>query len=389
MALVRALIRRRLGRVPGHSHALADYELDFLATHITFCPEFRNFHQVSKKNKQYLQGRSPEFAYRWKVKTSKPRHITPFLFRLPKGITASPVSKRAEQEIKMLSKSPSAKKKSGFTVTIFERKTADSGKTAAPYFEPASCQQLLRVRERLGDLCKWDTNSSESSLALVKSIELFLNTFLSQTSGPKIDTLPWVIQTLKPVSAENSVTAQEDTVTIPIRRSAETGKWEVELGQLDAAVSLWMASIEASLSNARKEASSAPPKDKRRQDWRRAESGKGMIYKFCRILGDDFEDCVLKRDLSWWVDDLLADQSALAVEKEASTDGWHRSRARDEDVDLVIGFNGRPKEGIFVLSPSDLRGTANRWILQRTPDGHLVAGSTSWRLSRPAISLSF
>jgi hypothetical protein len=43
MTFVRAVIRRRLGLIPGHSRALEDYELDFLATHITFCPKFRNF----------------------------------------------------------------------------------------------------------------------------------------------------------------------------------------------------------------------------------------------------------------------------------------------------------------------------------------------------------
>lgn len=43
MALVWALIRRRLGKIPFFCRAPPGHELDFLATRIVFYPDFRDF----------------------------------------------------------------------------------------------------------------------------------------------------------------------------------------------------------------------------------------------------------------------------------------------------------------------------------------------------------
>ena len=101
---------------------------------------------------------------------------------------------------------------------------------------------------------------------------------------------------------------------------------------------------------------------------RRNKKNTGLRYSFCCILGDDLGDrsATLKRNLSWWIDELTAEHSddctnpvpiiqsdnghkiftKLESKLEASvedgapiTTPWHCSRAR-MGTDLIIGFNG-------------------------------------------------
>ena len=314
MALVRALIRRRLGRIPGHSLALAGYELDFLATHITFCPEFRNFHYISPENQQYIQEATPpKLSYRWRVKTPRPGQTAPFLFRLPKEIDAALASMNPDG-------SDQDKTLSG--VLIGEKGvSSNSIDTKTPrYFEEASSQQLLRVRKRLGDLSNWISNASSSALALARSVEHFLNSFFGENpAGRRFDRLEWLVEAAKPVSTTSGEAI--DTFTISAKRSQSDPKqWEVDLGKIEAVLSLWMATVEAQHAD-----ESELPKTAGRHpkhDWRRADSGKGMKYKFCRILGDDFRDGILKRDISWWVDEILAERTQRFRTRPCHAASW-------------------------------------------------------------------
>lgn len=65
MALIRAGIRRRLGRIPAHCAVVAKYELDCLATQITFSPNFRTFHQHTTGNELYTGNVTTDKLYRW------------------------------------------------------------------------------------------------------------------------------------------------------------------------------------------------------------------------------------------------------------------------------------------------------------------------------------
>lgn len=90
-----------------------------------------------------------------------------------------------------------------------------------------------------------------------------------------------------------------------------------------------MANIEANISLKKKSpqtnnrAKDAPKQGSPNQeDWRRSIPELGSSYEYCRILGNDWNEQPLKRDLSRWVDEFKPDQSNGAV-------------------DIVIGFNGR------------------------------------------------
>ncbi|KAK3330422.1 hypothetical protein B0H66DRAFT_527778 [Apodospora peruviana] len=405
MALIRAGIRRRLGIVTAHRSALAKYELDFLATHIVFCPKFHTFHKSTSENEIYTRDRVPGEIYQWKIDVPEPRRSNQFYFKLPAEVVTVPSPDAvslddadgpdSENVSSNESKLPAKKQ---LTAAGLRRQISGSistmKRTSGPYFEPASSQQLVRVRERLGDLCGWTSKASESALSLVQSIELFMNTFFpppdaQQTKSLNLNTVDWVFETINPETSLSGsstlVGGRNDFIVISVKRSADPSKWEVEIGMVDAALSLWMASIEANALEEQKKSTknnsttgSASPKSQMPDsNWRRTKAGSGMRYKFCRILGDNFKDGVLKRDLSWWVDELIADQSDLRrgdvetmamVAPDDSDDSsdasgdeidrgserddqnsvshvrWHPSRARGGCVDFVIGFNGRPDD---------------------------------------------
>ncbi|RSM02892.1 hypothetical protein CEP52_007768 [Fusarium oligoseptatum] len=160
-----------------------------------------------------------------------------------------------------------------------------------------------------------------------------------------------------------------DTVKIPVERKNSDGKWQVDIAKIDAVLSLWMASIEARKAKDAKDAQQH--RDARRglgkgrhsddlsPDWRRTKVGDDSRCSFGRIIGDNLDDEVLKRDISWWVDSIVAEQSDPVVEdnnnssdegtddgRDAEGNGRVWSRARSSDVELVIGFNGnKPNDG--------------------------------------------
>ncbi|KAK3312638.1 hypothetical protein B0H66DRAFT_484763, partial [Apodospora peruviana] len=291
MALVRALIRRRLGKSPLAYPALAKYELDFLATQIVFSDTFREFEKATKENKHLAEDEQPkDVCSRWKVVTAEPNKTD--RFPLPGASNATP--------------------------------TEDS--TAVAVIKPVrgeTSQQLVRVRERLGDLCKWTNSASQVALTLAQSIERFMEAFFPDGgNGAKgsSSSLPseWTIE------ASHARPSWTDKVTISVERRQEGReyRWFVEIGKIEALLSLWLASIESEMIKQTDELG----------DWRRSKVGIGAKLDYCRIIGDNYSDDVLKRDISWWV-------SEQAVDQANSNPGATLIRG-GEKVKLVIGFNG-------------------------------------------------
>ncbi|KAK5659028.1 hypothetical protein OQA88_1115 [Cercophora sp. LCS_1] len=324
MALVRAGIRRRLGRIPAHCPALPKYELDFLATHITFVPGFRNFHQSdsardptpaedstptkgSTPPEDLYTGETPaSHFYQWAVAApDRGRKDLPFYFVVPSDL--------GNNSREYTSSSPSS----------------TPPKRLGPKFQSASSQQLLRPSQ-----------ASESAIALAQSVELFLDTFIpwhDDSSSPKsqLNTLNWMIQTVNPSRSSVESPASPDFISISVKRMRGQ-KWKVSDGELEAALSLWMATIESKSSEKSEKSgkssggSATGPFAGVASNWRREQAKAGVAQSFFRILGDDFQDGALRRDLAWWVDELVAEQSKP------------QSKSEGNDIDLVIGFSGRP-----------------------------------------------
>ncbi|EWZ84241.1 hypothetical protein FOWG_12054 [Fusarium oxysporum f. sp. lycopersici MN25] len=326
MALVRAGVRRRLGRVPVNFPALSGHELDFLATQIALSPKFRNFLWYSKEKVGLLETERPRSEpCQWKISAPDPGQPTPFLFRTPEKLMKleSPEYSGLKDD-----KSPSS-------------------------------QQLVRVRERLGDLCTWASRSSESALSLAQSIELFMNTFFPLPTGDKEDvendqgmkSFKWLIEATKPTTTKTY--EEHDFIQIPVEVPAGGAKknWKVDIGKIDAALSLWMATIEKERSHDTNQTSElvdcVNSADQSPSEWRRTKVGDDPKYSFCRIVGDNLEDEALKRDISWWVDSFVAEQCGPWGQE--NVDDYNEQRwnpARNNSVDLVIGFSGTSDNAI-------------------------------------------
>lgn len=376
MALIRALIRRRLGRIPRHCVVFAGYEMDFLATRLVHCKLFRNYHAGIDQKECDINQSAAEQVLRWQIRTAKNMETSPFRFEKPNDIVQR-LSNQRSMAVSSTNRSTTNTEKfeqdpGAATVKVASCKT---GLDAAP-----SCQQLVRVRERLADLCLWKSKALDSALSVAASIEAFMEMFFSKSSAQgstsksrgHIDHLDWVIETVGPSST--------NYVTIPIRRSGDHSKWEADIGKLEAILSLWMATIEAqSEATKRNSAGTFRGPSAAAPNWRRSKAGTNLHYKFCRILGDDSKNGPLKRDLSWWVDELIADQSDNPVasveswshstessestgddeqsprshnENEAHKPPWIANKARDKEAELIIGFNGHQghiKEREFLL----------------------------------------
>ncbi|KAH7244825.1 hypothetical protein B0J15DRAFT_537647 [Fusarium solani] len=314
MALIRASIRRRLGKVPAHCPALEGYELDFLATQLVFYPKIRTSHQHRKGEENYGGDKLPSDFCRWRVRTADPKQQNAFF------VQSTPTSQATTSESEQHSSAPS----------------------------------------ELGDLCHFTSKSTESALSLSQSIELFMNNFSPRSKGGDKSEGPlsyvnWRIEATELTST--GVSERPDKVKIPVVRRSSDGKWEVDVAKIDAVLSLWMASNEAKTAKDAKDAQQRLAQDSGdpSPDWRRIKVGDDSRRTFGRIIGDNLNDEVLKRDISWWVDSIIAEQSDPAVEdnnnsgddsNNAEGHGRLWSRARSSDVDLVIGFNGnKPHNG--------------------------------------------
>lgn len=352
MALIRAAIRRRLGEPMEHCNAFQWYEIDFLATRIVSNKGPRSSYWVSRGDEKEAD---PKELFKWTIATpdrdpDNSRHFV----RLAEVRDCSSTVNGWRSESSTSSEgifediSPDAVSTEDVSpedvptedvptdnISTEDDSSDDPDAGTSVLLAPTS-QQLLRVRKRLGDLSRWRTRSSSASLALVQSIELFMNEFFTSSRfdryrGKKfLKSLNWLVE-----AGFSTESGNHDVIQFVIAASKSKprfyfDKFEINSGLIDAAMSLWMARIDA------KKPQNIDDDDKTNQrsgDWRREKAGDSLIYDFYRILGNNMEDDSLKRDISWWVDDATAELSARDM-------GGDKSKA-----DIIIGFNGIQQDG--------------------------------------------
>ncbi|KAF9769873.1 hypothetical protein IL306_012638 [Fusarium sp. DS 682] len=180
MALIRALIRRRLGADIIHCTAAKNYELDYLAIRLvrTQCEMFDNDEkqsdanykdppQETKRSIGQKHGEQPAKLCRQKW------------LRLRESKSHSKGQSLAEDQAP----------EKAFVWKVETAEVTESGTYSFPYPRPresndppdmdnTEAQRVILVRKRLGDLCKWTSSASKPALALARSIESFLDEFL-------------------------------------------------------------------------------------------------------------------------------------------------------------------------------------------------------------------
>ncbi|KAF1950413.1 hypothetical protein CC80DRAFT_482849 [Byssothecium circinans] len=340
MALTRAFVRRRLGKIPLFCNALKEYELDFLAARIVFNYHFREFEDASNQN-IHLREFKPEHTCAWRVVTADSEVAKRFTFPVAtiahtNNVTADSIATPADTQPNNCTVAGVFKRLKSMSLrNPFSRRSMEEANGAGTEngFRHASSLQLVSVRERLGNLCEWKNNASPAALALAQSIEQFMSTF-----APDDTTIQWVIKATNVSDTEEH--RGRDGVDISLKNYAR-GKWTVEVGKLEAILSLWLAHIEAgTIERAKAATRGAAKSDKTTQrdelaDWRRSQGGIGSKVEYYRIIGDNYEDNILKRDTSWWVGDRFKVEK---VEGNAKDSGTKASRGGPHVT--VIGFSG-------------------------------------------------
>jgi hypothetical protein len=331
MALIRALIRRRLGTDIRHRKAAKNYELDYLAIRLvsTECKMFdKNEKSSHSKDQRLAEDEVPEKVLMWRVETAKINKSGAYVFPYPRESINSPDTHNND------------------------------------------AQRVVLVRKRLGDLCKWTSSASKPALALARSIERFLDEFLPnglpatkdaatvdtgsvvghppQNATPGCEKIPlpdiskykdgderieWKI----PFSCSDTG-AKTEVKLLLTRKSCQKGdtrRWMVDLAGIEAILSLWMASLDARNSL----------QDYETADWRRAGVASNVDY--CRILGEK-RDGVLKRDISWWVNnpEIYTEKEIQEEEGPNTTKSTATNPVTNYDhsneIKITIGFIGSP-----------------------------------------------
>ncbi|KAK2931230.1 SPRY domain [Fusarium oxysporum f. sp. vasinfectum] len=292
MAIIRALVRRRLGDDPNYCHAPSRYELDLLATQLV------EFSSPRPPNQPF---KPPQKDWTWRVDTAKHRLQSIYSFRIGNCLN---------QSVSSLTKEDS---------------------TSSQSDQSNEAQRIMLVRKRLGDLVRWETEAFKPALALARSIERFLDEFMPVASDKNL--IEWKVP-MKDSKDKRCV------VTLAITKKGSSG-WKIKVGEVEAILSLWMAHLDAT--------KAAKTKDKEHTDWQRSKAGVALGVDYCRILGPSDQRGVLERDIKWWVGNPAVTEITMAkkMEKETTSSrhqtceaSYHCDDPGHDDIKMVIGFMG-------------------------------------------------
>ncbi|KAF4336100.1 serine threonine phosphatase 6 regulatory ankyrin repeat subunit A [Fusarium beomiforme] len=316
MAMIRALIRWRLGERPITDTAPRGYELDFLAIQlIDPKSDILNSTRADSRKKHEILS--------WRVETAKQGEQADYPFDFPGCRSLDKNHNVSSNEL-------------------------------------SDIQHIVHVRKRLGDLCQWQEKKAfKPALALVRSIERFLDQFLPERQMP----IAWEI----PFRDHDEKTQM---VLLRINKTSDKQHkgWKINAGEVEAILSLWMANLE--------ENEISQTENHEEDEWQRSKAGSALGIDYCRLLGHKQDDGVLQRDINLWSVARLYD--SLAHKK----------------VKIVIGYTGppnTPKSDTLLVqhSTADLATIAAQhlftsfiWtVIEYLPKDFLNQGSVSVRES--------
>jgi hypothetical protein len=360
MAIIRALIRHRLTRQLKHLSVLKDHELDYLAIKLV------ENHGKVFKDVDAQKAASDKKIY---IPSGQQGHILTTVLSnlrrmvggrddreeqpLVKGLvwkvnTGSGLAFESRERSGSATTSPelelvfTSTGETGSRTTHSDTNSAhgftDKIRSDAVYTDEG--QRTILVRKRLSDLCKWPSSTLKPALALARSIERFMNEFFPEglPTEPS-DQMTWKIPFSRPhqpdgtASTSSSGQPAPTWVRLDIKKRSDTGGWEVDGGQIEAILSLWLAHWRAH----RPAHLEAENQEKRKKgqsiDWRRAGDGSSVDY--CRII-DENRNGVLKRDIAWWVNNAI---EGLQIENPEARDASEDNPSSGlEDCNFRIGL---------------------------------------------------
>ncbi|WXC56125.1 hypothetical protein SNK03_002062 [Fusarium graminearum] len=346
MAIIRALVRRRLTNPLRNCPVLQKHELDYLAIQLVE----RNGNVFDDQSEHCIRS-----GKRWDPRAiiksirhrmnddNNQKHPSSMEVLVWKVDTASDVTFEPKE-------SPDSQPMGTEVELVFKplHNTAETGPNPNPANNLGSeiaytskGQQAVLVRKRLGDLCKWPNSTSKSALALTLSIERFMTEFfpkglLTNDANKFTWKIPFSCSRVYDQNAPHGYSNRRAVswIKLDVKRNSDAKIWNVDNGQVEAILSLWMAHWTARRADHRESDKYDNSGEDQSTDWRR--SGDGSHVEYCRRVGDN-RNGVLKRDISWWVNN--------AVEGLQPEDDNQREESDNNDISgskysrFIFGFN--------------------------------------------------
>jgi hypothetical protein len=268
-SLVRAGKRRR--RLE-HGWVFTGCELDYLAIYIAYCPIGEQFE--ARDDTGYIA----EHSLSWSVNVPSLRNPNVPLQSEKSPQNQSPAVIKDGEQARGSEMTTNYGVAKSFTRLLDRLLREPRVETVPSWRLFASSEQLLRVHKRLGNFGDCSCKASYHASILCQSIEIFMDTFLpgGETSedegGGDVEPkeLNWYIG----VTGPNNV---QDKVVVRFDRDASGGHWRSDLDRIEAILSLWTASFENQLMDARHNT-----EPDRGLDWaqvKRAESYKKHSFR--------------------------------------------------------------------------------------------------------------
>lgn len=326
MTALRGFIRRRLGHESAHCEMMPGYELEHLATLITFSSGFRSSDDLSRGGQGSNRPATPDEIFRWCVELPQCRGL---------GLKPERSATHASQPTYQ----------NGFVENAEGSTNPRRYIPDLPDIKQASSEQLIRVRERLGNLCKWESRASKHALVLARSIEYFMETFCP--THDNLSPITWQ------VVAKGGDDQDQFTLAVSVDEHDGKKKWRTDVGRIDSVLSLWLACMEAeagSLLGGLDQTKTKTAASKKQSNWLREEDSKQRT-RFYRLLGESpvktglgpvskyIPRSVLERDLRRWIGSRIAliSRPVPSVGTRKYSHEPHRAKDNIEIPALVIG----------------------------------------------------
>ncbi|KAK6719619.1 hypothetical protein SNK05_002750 [Fusarium graminearum] len=303
MAILRAIVRRNLARNPTCQPLLPGHEMDWLAMTMEDCAKALWLHSSEVDENKYRRPWADDGGWDWRT-----------------AAVIDPVE---------LEKLPQVND-NGNDATD-QTRPAIQGRTFGSW---SNADRVVKIRRDLGQLANWHGPASAEAISLARAIETTMDALLDPETEGQVFT--WSLKALKSSGGHGY-----ESIAFHVKWHA--GKWRAYSDEIEAALSLWLYSVDERENKELKESpNDGSAKKTEREDreerpkddaWlRKGTSAKPSL----RLLGSYM--AALQQDLRWWMPDGAAQVIEVKEHELANV-----SSATGVEAHRIVGYVSNSK----------------------------------------------
>ena len=325
MTAFRAWIRRKLTALPVSHTVLENHEMDWLALRIA---------ESDGDSSLWASGQPDQAVYPgWKIYTGGDNHAYEGSLDLkwPGGaLSESQPESQPEPQPGLQSELQ-----------------PDPMRAPLSHSPSSQAEHALNIRRRLGQLTKWTGQTSLASISAARSIGVVMNTLFDDCPTGRFT---WFLRV--------QIGDKEDKIPLQVRKPESNLEWGIDATYIEAALSLWIFHIRTS---------EAQKKEKRfDMDW--LQENAQLKRQVFQLLGLDEASGALRRQIEWWIGDVIYESDVPQDQGLASTVGFVNKMSEEQT-------SGTPIQAEFPSS------TASAGILMIALQIHAL-----WELCHESLS---